>query len=172
MGLASHPPAGWRIEKNKSHVCAGASGVCPPEHPRATRWQTRLPWVMYARAQCGGGSTLRSAPEQALGWRCSCWTRAAGSSRVGRARGNSWRSALGNAGGWQLRQSRAARRCASAVPTPPCLSGRVAGGSAADGSVARGEESVEDSRFLTPFLGGYRERHLLAGKGYSSTKPW
>lgn len=52
----------------------GANGISAPapwerplEHPRASRWQTRLPWVVHARVQGGaGGSTLRSTLEHGL----------------------------------------------------------------------------------------------------------
>ncbi|HEY5869186.1 MAG TPA: hypothetical protein VI542_27080 [Candidatus Tectomicrobia bacterium] len=53
-----------------------------------------------------GGSTLRNAPEQGLGRRCSCWcwTRAAGWRRVGPTGGDSGSSARGTLGGkfWPL----------------------------------------------------------------------
>ena len=34
-------------------VCAATSGARLPEHPSATRWRTRLPWGVHARASRG-----------------------------------------------------------------------------------------------------------------------
>lgn len=69
--------------KNQRHFCTGTAEARPPEHSSATRRQTRLPWVVHVRAQCGaaapcaahwskrwGGATragARHAPQDGVG---------------------------------------------------------------------------------------------------------
>jgi hypothetical protein len=52
-------------------VCAATSGAGLPEHPSATRWRTRLPWGVHARASRGGAAPCGA--HRSTGWGGAAW---------------------------------------------------------------------------------------------------